>query len=228
MLVNERTGAECGEGGFEWILLAPPRGYVEPAPKTFEAIAGLFDAAAEFVRSAPALSAGNLPNEEQGKTALRKGLLRRLGQAAAKSRLFAGIARKELQGIPLSARDFDEILYVNRTAEYEFLIFNSLANPEFALSNPDPMPKVADVSGNAQVGYLNAAVGKPLEWDEIVPYFGRREIVKGSVYSYYDFTSREPLMDSEWYGRLPSTPRPSWVTPFVSNSILSCPVKTPY
>jgi Protein of unknown function (DUF3160) len=228
VLVNERTAAECGEGGFEWILLAPPRGYVERAPKTFEAIAGLFDAAANAVRGSPALAGGNLPNEEGGVLALREGLRRRLGEAAAKSRLFAKIARKELQGIPLSAHDYDEILYVNRTAEYEFLIFNSLANPDFALSNPDPMPKVADVAGNAETGYLEAGVGEPLEWDEIVPYYGRREIVKGSVYSYFEFTSQEPMDDQEWRKRLPTMHHPSWVAPFVSNSVLSCPAKNPY
>jgi Protein of unknown function (DUF3160) len=228
VLVNERTAAECGEGGFEWILLAPPRGYVERAPKTFEAIAGLFDAEAQTVRSAPALSTGMLPNDDEGKQALREGLLRRLGEAAAKARLFAKIARKELQGIPLSTSDYNEILYVNRTAEYQFLIFNSLANPDFALSDPDPMPKVADVAGNGGMGYLNVAVGEPLEWDEIVPFFGRREIVKGSVYSYYEFTSKEPLNDQEWRKRLSTTNHPSWVTPFVSNSVLSCPAKDPY
>jgi hypothetical protein len=42
VLVNERTAAECGEAAFEPILLTPPRGYVEADPKTFEAIASLF------------------------------------------------------------------------------------------------------------------------------------------------------------------------------------------
>jgi hypothetical protein len=233
VLVNERTAAECGEGGFEWILLAPPRGYVEPAPKTFEAIASLFDAASEAIRNSPALSFGKLPfdpeQDEKASVALRDGVLRRLGESAAKARVFAGIARKELAGDVLSAGDYDEILYVNRTAEYHFLIFKSLANPDFALSNPDPMPKIADVAGGANgIPYLNAAVGEPLEWDQIVPYFGRQEIVKGSVYSYYEFTSTDAMTDAEWRSKQARTARPSWITLFLSNLVLSCPAKDPY
>ncbi len=238
VLVNERTVAECGEGGFEWILLTPPRGYVEPAPDEFEAIAGLFDAAAAAVRSSPALEGGNAPSFEElrGTTApegqvlaLRTGVLRRLGEAGAKSRVFAEIARKELRGQPLTNQDYDEILYVNRTAEYHFLIFKSLANANFALSNPDPIPKIADVAGGANgIPYLNAAVGAPLEWDQVVPFFGRQEIVKGSVYSYFEFTSLAPINDAEWRARLAGAARPAWVTPFLSKEILSCPAKDPY
>jgi hypothetical protein len=237
VLVNERTEAECGEGGFEWILLTPPRGYVEPAPETFEAIAGLFDVAATAVRNSPALQGESpLSFAEQrpralGKeaVALREGVLRRLRESAAKARLFAGIARKELRGVPLSNQDYDEILYLNRTAEYHFMIFKSLANESFALAKPDPMPKIADVAGGANgVPYLNAAVGAPLEWDQIVPFFGRQEIVKGSVYSYYEFDWPAPLNDDEWRRRLPGASRPAWVAPFVSKEILSCPAKDPY
>ncbi|HUI43073.1 MAG TPA: DUF3160 domain-containing protein, partial [Terriglobia bacterium] len=240
VLVNEREGAECGEGGFEWIQLTPPRGYVEPAPEVFDAIAGLFDAAATAVRTSPALEGGNAPSSSEFEAvgpglpepqtlALREGALRRLGEATANARLFAGIARKELRGEPLSKRDYEEILYVNHTAEYHFLIFKSLANPDFALSNPDPLPKVADVAGGANgVPYLNAAVGAPLEWDQIVPFFGRQEIVKGSVYSYYEFTTPAPLNDAEWRARLSGVTRPAWVVSFVSKAILSCPAKDPY
>jgi hypothetical protein len=237
VLVNERTSAECGEGGFEWILLTPPRGYVEPTPAAFEAIAGLFDAAAAAVSKSPSLEVGNAPSLAQERPgtpegevlALRAGVLRRLGEASAKCRLFAGMAQKELKDEPLSNQDYDEILYLNRTAEYHFLIFKSLANPNFALSNPDPMPKIADVAGGANgIPYLNAAVGAPLEWDQLVPFFGRREIVKGSVYSYYEFSSPTPLSDSDWLKQLPGAAPPAWVTPYMSKEILSCPAKDPF
>ena len=237
VLVNERTSAECGEGGFEWILLTPPRGYVEPTPDAFEAIAGLFDAATAAVSKSPALDGGNapslaaeLPGTLEGEVlALRAGVLRRLGEASAKARLFAAIARKELHGDSLSSQDYDEILYLNRTAEYHFLIFKSLANANFALSNPDPMPKIADVAGGANgIPYLEAAVGAPMEWDQIVPFFGRREIVKGSVYSYYEFSSATPLSDADWLKQLPGAARPAWVTPYLSKEILSCPAKDPF
>ena len=245
VLVNEREAAECGEAGFEFIQLTPPRGYVEPAPYTLDTIAGLFDAAADAVRNSPALEGGVVPSfpdaapnpeetkgeHEQANLALRAGVLRRLGEAAGKARYFAGIARKELEGKPLSAHDYDQILYVARTAEYHFMIFKSLANPEFALSNPDPMAKIADVATSPTpngIAYLHSGVGAPLEWDQIVPYFGRREIVKGSVYSYYEFSSPALLNDADWRARLAGQARPPWVMPFISNEVLSCPSKDPY
>jgi hypothetical protein len=229
VLVNERAVAECGEGGFEWIQLTPPRGYVEPAPGVFEAIAGLFDSAADAVKNSTALGVGKVPSENGDEQDLRKGVLRRLGEAAANSRLFAGIARKEVKGEPLSADEYEQILHVGRAAEYHFLIFKGLANPQFALSNPDPMPKIADVAGGASgIPYLHSAVGAPLEWDQIVPFFGRREIVKGSVYSYYELQSPVPLSDNDWRARLAGAARPAWVVPFISNEILSCPAKDPY
>ena len=229
VLVNERTEAECGEGGFEWVLLTPPRGYVEPAPVVFEAISGLFDSAAKAVGNSPALAAGKAPSEAGEEQALRQGVLRRLGEAAAKARLFALIARKELRGEPLSIADYEEILNVGRAAEYHFLIFKSLASPDFALSNPDPMAKIVDVAGGGGgIPYLEAAVGAPLEWDQIVPYFGRRGIVKGSVYSYYEFSSPGPLTDAEWRARVAGAARPTWVGRFLSKAILSCPAKDPF
>jgi hypothetical protein len=229
VLVNERTAPECGEGGFEWIVHTPPRGYVEPAPGVFEAIAELFDSAANAVQNSPALAEGKVPSQMGDEQALRQGVVRRLGETAANARLFAGIARKEIEGKPVSADEYEEILHVGRAAEYHFLIFKSLANPEFALSNPDPMPKIADVAGGANgIPYLHSAVGTPLEWDQIVPYFGRREIVKGSIYSYYELQSPVPLSDADWRARLAGEARPAWVTPFLSNEILSCPAKDPY
>ena len=43
------------------------------------------------------------------------------------------------------------------------------------------MPKIADVAGGGpfKIPFLMAAVGRPMEWDHIVPYFGRRQIAKG-------------------------------------------------
>ena len=64
VLVNERITAECGEGGFEAIVLRPPRGYVEPDPKTFEAIASLFDQMEQVVAKSANFT-GNLPQDPE-------------------------------------------------------------------------------------------------------------------------------------------------------------------
>jgi hypothetical protein len=257
VLVNERTTAECGEGGFEAIVLRPPRGYVEPDPKTFEAIASLFDQMEQVVAKSANFT-GNLPQDpssaqdsssDQTAQPLRDGIIRRLQATASKARLFETMAEKELQNQPLSDTDYDEILHVGAVAEHDFLVYNSLASADLALSTPNPMMKIADVAGGGEVPYLEAAVGRPLEWDQVVPYFGRREIVKGSIYSYYEFSSPTPLTDLAWAGKGanpdadPANPspadkaipgkvevqtHPAWVSSFISRESLSCPAEPPF
>src|ERR1700678_939104 len=142
VLVNERTTAECGEGGFEAIVLRPPRGYVEPDPKTFEAIAALLNQMEQVVAKSANFT-GNLPRDpssEQDSSGdekalpLQAGIIRRLQSTASKARLFESMAEKELQNQPLADSDYDEILHVGAVAEHDFLVYNSLASADLALS----------------------------------------------------------------------------------------------
>jgi Protein of unknown function (DUF3160) len=231
VLVNERSAAECGEAGYEELVMRPPRGTVEADPKTFEAIASLFDGATELVESSPGM-AGSVPkddaNGDQKREPLRQGLLKRLREAAAKARSFGAMAAKELRGEALTAKEYEEILYVARAAEHDFLVFKSLASSTLALSQPDPMPKVADVAGGGTVPLLLAAVGPPLEFDLVVPFFGRRQVVKGAVYAYHELTSRAPMTDEEWRKRAGSEPLVKWAEPFVARTLLTCPPKSPF
>jgi hypothetical protein len=231
VLVNERTSAECGEAAFEPILLTPPRGYVEPDPRTFDAIATLFQSMERLVKSWDFLSKETVQiDDEEELQALREGIVRRLSETAEKARLFKIMAEKEIKGEPLSNQEYEEILLVGRIAEHHLLIFKSLANEQYALSNPDPMPKIADVAGGGpfDIPFLMAAVGRPMEWDHIVPYYGRRQIAKGAVYSYYEFVSEQLMDDAEWLRSLPSRQHPAWISPFLSRSSPACPPRNPY
>jgi hypothetical protein len=221
VLVNDKTATECGEGGFESIVMRPPRGYVEPDPAAFGAIAALFDATIAVVRASPAVA-----DDTTVDARLRDGIIRRLAESRDNVRKYQRIAEKELKGEVLSAEDYELIQYVGRAAEHNFLIFMSLSNPKYALSNPDPMMKVADVADSPS-GTLEVAVGRPMEWDQIVPYFGRSEIVKGSIYSYYELTSDHPIDDAAWRGMVDRQPRPDWVSRYMSNAELSCPARQP-
>jgi Protein of unknown function (DUF3160) len=224
-LVNERIAAQCGEGGFEAIVLRPPRGYVEPDAAFFAAAARLFEQMEAAVRGL-----GNIDVQDKDHiaedTPPPDGVARRLQLTAQQARLFETIARKELRGEALSEAEYEAILLVARVAEHHLLVFKSLSNKDLALSNPDPMMKIADVAGDGPL--LMAAVGRPLQWDQIVPYFGRRAIVKGSVYSYYEFTAPGALDDSAWRARVDAQPRPAWVGAHVSGAQLACPAKPPF
>jgi hypothetical protein len=232
VLVNETSGAECGEGGYEEIVLRPPRGYVEPDTATFSAIAGLFDAAASRVRRIALSSeaSGAKPRiEEDSVYALRKGLMNRLRESAAAARAFAAMAAKELRGRALADSEYDAVLTVGRVAEHHFLVYKSLSTSGLGLANPEPMPKIADVAkGPDGSPYLFAAVGHPLEWNQVVPHFGRREIVKGAVYSFYAFSSDTLFNDKEWQARLSKSGRPAWISPYIGGKSLACPARKPF
>lgn len=219
VLVNERSAPECGEGGFEPIILQFPRGYVETDPATFEAIAVFFDDLARMVTAQPGAKPGSPAKP------VRDGVLRRLAESAATVRQFKAIAEKELRNEALTRTEYEDIFYVGRAAEHNFLVFKSLMRPDLAIANPDPIPKVADVAG--QETLLNVAVGEPMEWDFIYPALGRRMIGKGSVYSFYEFTTPGPISDAEWRARLGKQRRPDWVMPYMSNQELTCPARPP-
>jgi hypothetical protein len=129
------------------------------------------------------------------------------------------MAKKELAAAPLSSSDYDEIAHVGRVAEHSFLVFKSLANEKLGISTPDPLPKVVDVAGGGVgTGYLLMGVGKPLVWDLLVPYFGRREVVRGPVYAFHEVSSESLLDDDEWRQDLEKQKRPAWVVPFLGGN----------
>lgn len=213
ILVNERAdAAEGGEGGFEELILEEPRGYVEPAPKTFQAIAGLYESLAKTVTATSGFEAD-----------LRAAIVQHLDSSAAEARRFAGMAEHELRGEALTSRDYANIQAVGGSAEHQFLIYKSLGVKDEGIPKPDPMPKIADVAGDpGNLGVLEVAVGYPIEWRQIVPYFGRREIVIGAIYSYHEFVSNELYDNERWRKEVGQHPHPAWVQPLIAPPAKAC------
>jgi len=220
ILVNERTAAECGESGFEELLMRAPRGAVEPDPDAFGAIAGLFESAIRVIPKGTSKLPDIQESSDDEKRSLYEGIVVRLKDAAKDARAFQKMAEKERSGGTLTNEEYEKILYVARTAEHLFLIFNSLSNKDYALSNPDPMAKIADVAGGSEGSgtkyYLMSAVGNSMEWNYIVPFYGRHQIVKGAVYSYYEFVSEKLLTDQEWRKKVLTHELLPWIKPYVA------------
>ncbi|MCX6234431.1 MAG: DUF3160 domain-containing protein [Bacteroidetes bacterium] len=217
ILVNERSAAECGEGGFEEILMRAPRGYVEPDPFTFATIAGLFESAINHVPKSTADKSDIQESDGPENRSLYDGIIGRLKEAAQEARTFQLMAEKERKGEALTNEENEKILYVASAGEHLFLVFNSLSNKDYALSNPDPIAKIADVADDGIIThYLMAAVGNATEWNYIVPFYGRHQIVKGSIYSYYEFPSNQILSDSEWREKVNSQEILSWIKPYIT------------
>jgi hypothetical protein len=229
VLVNERVAAECGEGGFEEILMRAPRGYVEPDPYTFQAIADLFESTKELVSESSKNQVDIDESYQPARRSLYEGIMVRLSEAAKEARSFATMAEKEREGLELNNEECEKILYVAGVAEHLFLIFNSLANKDYALSTPDPMPKIVDIAGDGSITpYLLSAVGNATEWDFIVPFYGRKLIVKGSVYSYYEFESNQLINDQEWREKAGQQEFLPWVKPFITYQTASEMASTGY
>jgi hypothetical protein len=67
-----------------------------------------------------------------------------------------------------------------------------------------------------KIPYLMSAVGNTMEWNYTVPFFGRHQIVKGSIYSYYEFSSDKSLTDQEWREKVETQEILPWIKPFVT------------
>jgi len=229
VLVNERTAAECGEGGFEEILMRAPRGYVEPDPYTFAAIANLFEIAVKYVSGTIADKNDIKEDYRSEQRSLYEGIINRLKEAANEAREFQLMAEKERKGESLSNEENEKILYVARTGEHLFLVFNSLSNKDYALSNPDPIAKIADIAGDGKISpFLMSAVGNAMEWNYVVPFYGRHEIVKGSIYSYYEFQSKQLLNDLEWREKVTKQDFLPWIKPYITDQSASGMADTGY
>ena len=213
ILVNERLAAEAGEAGFETLVMREPRGTVEPDPDSFAAVAGLFDSMKEYVSDI-----GKRSTDDANRS-IYDGVIARLSSAAEDIRSFEKIARKVKQEESLNADDFDKIMNVARVAEHYFMLFNSLSNDEYAMSNPDPIPKIADVARDDKYPPYSVwmvAVGNAMEWNHIVPFYGRRHIVKGSIYSYYEFESEQILNDKQWRERVEQQEALPWIRQYIT------------
>ena len=91
------------------------------------------------------------------------------------------------------------------------------------------MPKIADIGGGKpSEGLRLAAVGFPLEWDAMTPYFGRRQITRGAVYSFHEITARKIWTDQAWLKALGERRFKTIVDKFFSAEKLSCPPDIPF
>jgi Tol biopolymer transport system component len=204
----EQVSAEAGEGGYERLNIGLPRGYVEPNPLFFKKLNDGFQRIAKEFRNM-------IKNAE-----LRKAVLERIERYRNHLKILENIAQKEVDNIPLTDDEYREILYIGRTIEHFILIMNSINSNRRqeggnALFNADPIKKVVDVQ-KFRGTILYEALGPANEINVIVPYYGRKQIVKGPVYSYYEFRSSEVWKNDKWrkefeQGKKGTQPLPVWI-----------------
>ena len=203
----EQIAAEAGEGGYERLNIGMPRGYVEPNPVFFQKLNDGFGKISNRFKRI-------IKNPE-----LRDAVVERIDKYRKHLKALETIARKELDNIILTDEEYAEILYIGRTIEHFILIMGSIGPREeghYGLSTApdnDSLRKIVDVQKVPPMlgtETLYEALGFAHEINVIVPYYGRRQIVRGPVYSYYEFRSNDQWNSEKWK-KLESYKLPQWI-----------------
>ena len=182
ILYGEQSGAEMGDGGDVWyapdFLFPEPRGYVEPQPKLFDALASCASGVAKFLSNA-----GITDEEYAGKLATFADLMKRL----------AAIAGKETTGGEITADDYRFVREFPCELSRELLLPEDMQQlyPPVAEDVRDRlrMALVADVASDYLAGRaLHVATGTPRYIHVFVddPWGGPR-VTRGAVFSFYSF-----------------------------------------
>jgi hypothetical protein len=200
----EQVGAEGGEGGYERLNIGMPRGYVEPNPVFFQKLNDGFGRISDRFKLI-------VKNPE-----LRDAVVDRIDKYRKHLKVLETIARKELDNVILTDEEYAEILYIGRTVEHFILIMGSIGpreegNQGLSIEpDNDSLRKIVDVQRDPFGQTLYEAVGYAHEINVVVPYYGRRQIVRGPVYSYYEFRSHEQWNSQKWK-QLESYKLPQWI-----------------
>lgn len=182
----------------------PPRSYVEPNPHLYARLASLVRFTRDGLQSRDLL----LP-EFKGKLDLFEELLSFL----------KNIAIKELENIPLTNEEYENIYCFGRVMRALVSVVNDPRNPW--KMDADDMAIVADVHTDTDHKYcLEEGVGYPLEIFVIVNEGGYIRMTRGAIFSYYEFSQpiAERLTDETWRKLLVSegSPKmPEWASSFM-------------
>jgi Tol biopolymer transport system component len=198
--IVEQVAAECGEGGYEILNAGHPRGYVEPNPEFFHKLDE------GFAKIESSL------NEKISDEDLKQGVVPRISEYRKQIKNLEVIAQKELRGEQLTDDEYNQILEIGGVIEHFILLMKSLNGGEsdHAIRNPDPINKIVDVQhDNVSGTRLYEALGYADEVNAVVPFFGKRQIVKGPVYSYYELVSNDELSSDKWIKM--KEPHPIWI-----------------
>lgn len=196
--------AEAG-GGFDEV---DDRGYVEPNPLVFARLQALARSTRESLGARGLLS-------ERDRTSLE-----RLEQLSLSLKT---MSEKELENLPLTDEEYD--LIRSYGVQLEHFWMEALRDTEFKLHrsqvHTQPAALVADVATDPTGWVLEEAIGHIDELYAVVPVDGKLRIVKGGVFSYYEFAwpLGERLTDTKWREMLDTKtapPRPEWTKVFIA------------
>lgn len=198
-----------GEGGISEVpLWESPRGFVEPAPEVLRRLSDL--AAAE---RAALQSVDYLPPE----------IAERLDAYQALLSMLANLEKKQSAGTSLTPREVEQLRFFGAYQEHLTLV---TAEGEAGSMEGNDMAIIADVASafstrQNRLLVLEEGVGRAIPLYVAVERDGRRELARGSAFTYYEFAhpAEDRLTDEKWRDLLdsPNAPAlPTWTKSFVS------------
>ncbi len=203
----EEAAIEAGEVGYERIDAGLPRGYVEPDPEFFHGLDKAFARISErFARSIV----------EQD---LQKAVTERIAEYRVHLQSLERIARKELNNEPLGDAEYGEINDIGEIVENFIIFMDGMGGNEGedTLKITDAIRKNVEIQlhpfNNSR---LYETLGFVNRINVAVPYYGRREIVIGPVYSYYEYRSGSQSTRVKWRATAPRR-HPAWIEPYYAD-----------
>ena len=205
ILYAKQVYAEAGGGGN-----VDDRGYVEPNPHLYARLASLVKMTREGMQARELL------------TERDRASLERLEQLALSLKT---ISEKELTNTSLNDQEYKLIRDYGVQLEHfwlEALREEGIDHRSQAYERPAAL--VVDVATNPGGGQvLEVATGPVYEIYAVVPVEGQLRIVKGGVYSYYEFPwpMNDRLTDTKWHNMLreggEAPPLPEWTSSYISH-----------
>ncbi len=203
ILYAKQVYAEAGGGGEN----LDDRGYVEPNPQLYSRLASLAAMTREGL-----LSRGLLSERDADS-------LQRMQEL---SLMLKDISEKELSSTALSDADYELIRSFGVQLEHFWIeALRDKANGNRAKMWDNPAGLIADVATDPTGTVLEEGTGYISQIYAVVPLDGKLRIVRGAVYSYYEFPwpASDRLTDEKWKEMLSNqqTPElPSWTASFIA------------
>jgi hypothetical protein len=189
----------------------PPQSYVEPNPHLYARLASLVKFTEDGL-----YNRNLLLQRFQEKLMLFETLLLFLRD----------ISIKELENIPLSVQDYENIFCFGKVMEE---LIRENPNPEQPWEkNVDDMAVIADVHTDSNTDQcLEEAVGYPLDIYVLVPDDNQLRLTQGAIFSYYEFEQpiSNRLTDEKWRQILQNKNEPD--LPTWSNSFMNVKAPSP-
>ena len=200
VLYAKQSFAEMGGNG-DWVVepfdRPDPRGYVEPSPLVFGAMADTLDRLAKI---AGKYSLG-VQERDYDKGMEMIDVKAKAEALRVQALIFRGIAEKEMNEEPLSEENYRAIASITNYLNADLLLYSMYLEPDEA--DLLRMALVSDVATDAQAGrVLHVATGTPRRLYVFVDDKGSGpRVTIGYTYSYYEFERAlgdGRMTDEEW------------------------------